>query len=157
MGPHTLTDFKTKLEDISYILEDEDGDEEEKEAKLEKTSKPAKAPVKSEKGEKSDKGKGKEKATPPKKDSKRSAVIVESRTRGEEGVSKEQERREKQKELFEKRMEEAKERYSGDGGKKTSAQASVKKVESYKKASDMPVETKSGQARIPMFSDKTRR
>jgi len=63
-------------------------------------------------------------------------------------VSKEQERRERQQELFSRRQEEAIARYSGSKGSTAVAQASARKVESYKRGVDLPKETPPNQIYI---------
>lgn len=76
-------------------------------------------------------------------------VLPEKRKRiQEQDVTKEHEKKEKRREIFEKKMKEAEERYRAGGGKKAAAVAAAKKPESYKKVSDMPVETKMGQVYI---------
>lgn len=160
-GPQLITDEKKKLDEISYSLEDSDAPKKEKlegdqdvPKKKEKTvGKDEEKPQDKEK-EKKDKGKEKEKE---RKDKGKDKEVDYEISRGrraevplrekEAAMGKEEQRREKQAAFFEKMTQEAKARYSSDGGKKAVAQVVHKKAESYKKPSDMPIETKPGTVR----------
>jgi nucleosome binding factor SPN SPT16 subunit len=129
-GCLALTTLNKDLAEISYMFKEPEKEQKESKDKSADENKPAKV-----------------KTEPAVRETTKSrTTVLATKTRGEgkeDGVSDEQRRREHQKSLFQLKQTQGLERFSGDAqAAKANAKAAIRRVESYKKDTQLPPQTK---------------